>query len=206
MNPIKERIKEKLERVPRDFSSLSEHGFKYLKYSSIIDIDGSLKIGHTPWVAPYSFAITLYMPAKKVWFDKYKDRMSKSIPTMYQKFLLISNGCYYYDFNLFGLPPSLQQDPPLIDRKNLQVLDLDAANKYWINNFKLDNEKFYFGGRAYNSEENIGYFINDNKIIQVIRENGEIIKQWTNFSEFLSEELNSAETTMKKETPDDWWS
>ena len=146
MNPIKKKILEILNDFPIAFSALKEHSFKYIKHSSII-YDDLIGIGHRPWVAPYNFAIALFSPAKKAWFLKFKKMYGKSIPTCYKEFLLVSNGCFFYELNLFGLTPSIYGKNNLLDRSKLQCLDLGSANEYWIDEYNVDENSFYFGGR-----------------------------------------------------------
>lgn len=203
MNPVKIKILETLNAIPSEFCALKEHSLKYLKYSSIID-DDMIGIGHRPWVAPYNFAISLFSPAKKTWFSKYKLKCGKPIPVIYQKFLSVANGCFYYDFDLYGLTPSIQKDN-LLDRTKLQCHDLGTANEYWINAFNVDKNSFHFGGRALNDDENVGYFINQDNAICVKKNNGETISQYSSFYNFLETELKIAENMMIEETPGDWW-
>lgn len=206
MNPIKEKIIETLESIPAEYDSLKEHSFKYLNYCSIIDVDGKIQMGHRPWVAPYNFAITLFTPAKKSWFSKFKQIYGISIPTVYQKFLLISNGSYFYDLDLFGIIPSLLKDDGVLDKSKLNCLDLGLANGHWIKEYNVDDKFFHFGGRRYSYNENVGYFILKDGSIEVIRKCGGVISHYNTFPEFLEMELKIAENIMKEETPDDWWS
>jgi len=205
MNPIKIKIIDTLNDIPSEFCALKEHSLKYIKYSSIIDDDDIIGIGHRPWVAFYNFVISLFSPAKKAWFLNYKQKFGKPIPVIYQQFLLVTNGCFCYDFDLFGLTPSIQKSG-LLDRKKLQCHDLGLANEYWINEYNVDKNSFYFGGRALNYNENVGFFINQDKSICVKRKNGETISQYTSFDNFLETELKIAEKMMNEETPNDWWS
>lgn len=205
MNPIKIKVVDTLNNLQIEFRPLKEHSLKYTEHCSIIDTDDNFRIGHRPWVAPYNFTITLFAPAKKAWLSKFKKRQGKAIPAIYQKFLLEVNGCFCYGISLYGLAPSMQGSIPQIDRSKLQCLDLDLANEYWIHEFNVDKNSFYFGGRTYSFDENIGYFILIDGSINTMRKNGEVINHYRSFTDFLEKELSIAEDMMREETPDDWW-
>ncbi|WP_176699900.1 hypothetical protein [Neobacillus massiliamazoniensis] len=197
---MKEKISQAFDNVNDDYSPIVEQARRYLKYASLIDLDESFKMGHQPWEGPYSFAVTLYQPAKKSWLGKW-------IPKEYQNFLLTFNGCFIHGFCLYGLPPSMQRKTPLMNRKVLECLSLQEANLSWIHGYNVDkNECFHFGGRTYTYEENVGYFIRNKTNIICARNNGEIIGEWNDFTTFLQDELEVVEAMMREKTPEDWWS
>lgn len=205
MNPIKQKILEILNDFPTNYSPIKEYSLKYIKYSSIIDYD-LIGIGHRPWVGPYNFVMCLFSPAKKSWFTKFKKMYGKSIPTCYKEFLSVSNGIYFDELDLFGLTPSIYGRSGLLDRSTLQCFDLGDANKYWINGYDVDKNSFHFGGREFSYDEIVGYFIFEDKSINVVRKNGEILSTYTSFKEFLDNELQIAQNMIVKETPEEWWS
>jgi hypothetical protein len=89
----------------------------------------------------------------------------------------------------------------LLNRDNLYQFDLGTANQFWKFEYKTNADLFYFGGRAYSFDENIGYFIDgQNKIISLLK-TGKQIKSWTNFRDFLSDEISKAEEMMLQEIP-----
>ena len=205
MNPIKAEILKKLNSYPKEFAPLKESAMKYMSRCCIIDTNDTVQIGHRPWVAPYNYAISLFAPAKKAWISNFQKRQGKKIPPIYQEFLLTINGCFLYDFSMYGLPPSMQSSTPLLDRSTLQCLDLDTANEHWICGYNVNNEKLLFGSRYYSDRESVGYFFEGKNTIQAFRKNGEMINEWLSFSDFLQQELLIAERMMIEETPEDWW-
>ena len=116
---------------------------------------------------------------------------------MYQNLLLKINGCFIFDMNLFGLTPSLYNNK-LLDRAKLQCLSLDIANTNWIKEYNIGSKYFYFGSRSYNENENIGYFIVEDKIKTLLC-NGKIICEYKNLKEFLTEEIRISEEMYLKE-------
>jgi hypothetical protein len=191
MNSIKEKINNVLNNFDNEFISIKNCAKKYLKYCSIIDIDNSIKIGHNPVIAPENYMIVLYEGIIKSWINKFQNNIKIKIPEMYQNTLLKMNGCFIFDMSLYGLTPSLYNNK-LLDRTKLQCLSLDIANTDWIKEYDVDTKYFYFGGRSYNENENIGYFIVDDKI-KTLLWSGRIINEYKNFKDFLIEEIRIAE-------------
>jgi hypothetical protein len=191
MDKIKEEINSFLDGFDNELEAIKKYGIKYLKYSSTIGLDKSIKIGHNPVIAPENYMIVLYEGINSNWIEKFKNNTKINIPSIYQNLLLKINGFFIFDITLYGLTPSIYTEG-LLDRKILQCLSLDSANTQWIKEYKLDKKYFYIGGRPYNYEENIGYFIIDNKI-QTILNNGKIITEYKNIKDFLTEEIKIAE-------------
>ncbi|GHS85135.1 hypothetical protein FACS1894103_6410 [Campylobacterota bacterium] len=151
---------------------------------------GGLYFGNHP-SEPESYMIELYRGIDGDWIEKFKNNTQIDIPHIYQNLLLQINGFFIFDISLYGLTPSIYAKG-LLDRKMLQCQSLDDANTQWIREFKVSNTYFHIGGRSYSDEENIGYFIIDNKI-QTILENGKIINEYKNIKDFLTEEIKIAE-------------
>ena len=136
----------------------------------------------------------LFPPVEKTFLTKFEEKTGLSIPPFYQNILLEMNGCFVYGFSLYGLPKTIYTTG-LLNRSTLQQFDLGTANTNWILSFKVDKKLFYIGGRSYSYDENIGYFI-DKETIRSIRENGEILKSWSSFNNFLNDEIRIAEQMM----------
>ena len=201
MNQIKTTIRDYLNSLPVELSPLSKVGTRYLKYCSSIDTDRSVHIAHRPWLNYLNYALTFFPPVKKSWIRNFR---AKRIPDPYQKVLLATNGVFAFGLSLFGLAPSMQKQPPTLDRSRLQCLDLSLANSDWLKEFDVDQTLFYFGGREYSYSENIGYFISSSRI-QAFRTTGELLHEWRSFPAFLSSELQVAEQIAQKQSQNDWF-
>jgi hypothetical protein len=197
MNSIQAKIKKIVEEYPDELNALKNIGIRYLTKCSAIDIDNSVLIAHRPWLGVMNFAIRFFPPAKKTWLTKFKE---KKIPECYRQFLLATNGAFVFGLSLYGLAPSMQKTPHLLDRSSLQCHDLSLANQDWIKDYRTDLNAFYFGSRAFSYRENLGYFIFGNLKIKALRQNGEIYKEWDSFSLFLEDEIKQAEQQQRNET------
>ena len=204
MNPVQERILERLAGLPSELAVLKEFATRHARFCSSIALDDTLQIAHQPWVAPEGYAIRLFAPAKKAWFAKFKDRTGRPIPAGYRAFLAAVNGCAAHGLSLYGLPPSLQGATPTLDRTRPQPLDLDAANLRWIREYAVDGEPFYFGGRAWSAGENLGYFWYSDGL-RAVRKSGAVVREWPDFPSLLVDELSAAERHVTERTPTDWW-
>ncbi len=187
-----------INNLTEEWEAIKQQVSKYYDNESNVRGDGSVAIFKRSWIAPQNFGIILFPPADKNLFDKFQQNTNRSIPTFYENILLRMNGCFVYDFELFGLPKSVYTTG-LLDRTTVQQHDLGSANVFWINEYKVDKNLFHIGGRAYSYEENIGYFIDDKGTILSIRTNGEIIAEWKTFHSFLVDEIKIAEKMMLDE-------
>ena len=197
MNIVKENINKNLNNFDKEFTPIKVYGKNYLKYCSIIDTDNSIKIGHNPIIAPHNYMIVLYEGIVKNWIGKFKSNTKVNVPEMYQSVLLKINGFFMFDMVIYGLTPSIYNNK-LLDRTMQQCMSLDHANTQWIKEYNVDKKLFHFGSRAYNDEENIGYFLNEKKI-QTILTNGEIKNEYKSIKEFLEEEIKISEKMYLKE-------
>jgi hypothetical protein len=116
----------------------------------------------------------------------------KEIPSLYRELLLVTNGYLAFDLSLFGLAPSMQESPHLLDREKRQCHALSLANRDWIREFEVEENWFYFGGRALSASEKAGYFLSEGSLVRALRISGETVGEWSNFSLFLEEELACA--------------
>lgn len=204
MNPVQKRILERLSAFPPELSGLKEFAERYARFCSSIAPDDTLQIAHQPWVAPQGYALELYPPARKAWFATFRERTGHVIPAAYRGFLLVANGCAAHELSLFGLPPSLQGAAPQLDRSRAQPLDLGAANLHWKRGYAVDAHAFHFGGRAWTTEENIGYFWLE-RGLQAVRTSGEVVGEWPDLPALLASELPAAERRVAEHTPAEWW-
>ena len=182
-----------IDSYPDEYIAIKKQAKKYVQNGAYIDQSGRLNILHRPWVAPLNWGLMIYEGSDIKWVTEAEKTMGKTIPDFYKRFLTNINGCFLYDISMFGLIHSLT-------RSFLQCHSLTSANRDWIMEFDIDQSFLHFGGGTYSDDENTGYFYGQSKIIS-IRKNGKLINEWSNFSDFLNDELDRAEKEMLKEVP-----
>lgn len=135
---------------------------------------GTLRIGLNPEYGERYAACTIYAP-----LVQSVDRLP--IPKPYVDLLGRFNGAHLYSIDLFGI---------LEDESNRRrCMAIDLANRYWISEFqRLPKGVFYFGGRTFSYEENLGYFYNESLQVISARKSGEIVKSWPSVDDMIRDE------------------
>ena len=206
MNPIKNTILERLGNLDEVLEPLARVCERYLRYCSAIDpTDETLLIGHQPWIGPEAYAVRVFPAAKKSWFKKYTAIHGLKFPSDYKLILSSVNGIDAFGLSLYGIPPSMVKDRPLLDRSKVHCLDIGRANIHWKKSFPGHEERFHFGGRNYSYTQNSAYFWDRRGEIIAVLKTGEVVGRWSDFRAFLSDELRAAEDYYQSQTPEQWW-
>lgn len=154
---------------------------------------GAVSLSPVRWYGYQACLSYLYAPAKRDWIAGFEGRFGAAIPGFYREFLLATNGADILDLRLYGLAPSLQGNPPLLDRSRVQPLDLGSANSTWKAGFLFSGGKFHFGVRPHRRKF-AGFFWNPAKDrIETRSRFGFRLGQWSRFEDFLEAELSAAE-------------
>jgi len=103
------------------------------------------------------------------------------------------NGAHLFNIALFGVPPSMAQNPPLLDRSALQPLDVCTANENWRLEYRVARPNFYFASGSHSSTENVGYFLTPNNRVEAYLVGEKKIGEWTGMDAFLTDELERSE-------------
>jgi hypothetical protein len=197
-------IADRLSQIPAVLAPIAEAAVRYSAYPSKVGGDETLYIGQRPWIAPQSYTIIVYPGIDKDIVGTYQARFGINIPESYTKFLHSLGGAFLFGMSLYGIPPSMMGDPPVLDRSKLQCLDLATANKHWRNEFNTDPNFCHFGSRHFSRTEDVGYFINDSGIVLCVRCGGAIQGEWQDFSQFLKDELATSEDLENSLHPPQW--
>jgi hypothetical protein len=195
---------QRLAAVPDFLAPLKDAASRYLKYPSVLGKDGVMNIGHRPWVAELNFMLMLYPGINQEALNRYCRRFEIQIPEVYVDFLRAVNGGFFFGMSLCGVPLSMLGNPPLLDRTILQCHDLATAATLWIHEYRVPEGFFHFGGRHFSYRENVGYFFDGQNRILSVRGKKKIIAEWTNFSDFLSAELQASEKLEEELHPAKW--
>src|SRR6476659_11011643 len=142
MNPIPPYIDKRLVSLPKFLSPIVKAARRRMKLCCAIH-DGNVFIAHQPWEGLLSYEIVLFAPAKKAWFAKYAKLNGVITPPLIQKLLLAANGFKIVGIDLFGMLPSMLQDPPLLSRTAIQCLDIGEAQT-WKYEYARGDLGFHF--------------------------------------------------------------
>ncbi len=158
--------------------------------SGVNEINGDMiALSHRPHVAPQSYALRLNLPLPQANVIQYQLIHKITLSPHYLPILQKLNGADVFELSLFGIPPSMANDPPRLDRTAAMPLDIATANANWKFEYVVPNDWFHFGGGPLSFDENIGYFFDSVGKIHSIRKNGEIFNSWVTFSQFLNDEI-----------------
>lgn len=206
MNPVQDRIREHLDSLPADLAPLVKSARRHQRRCSAVATDGTLLIAHQPWVAPEAYALRLHPGAKKPWFAKYAKLHDIRIPTGLRPLLTAVNGCSAFGMSIYGMPPSMLNDPPLLDRSSIQCMDIATANTDWKHEFEgVESGAFHFGGRDYSDDEVTGYFLTGKSTVSSVLPDGKVVGTWNDIPSFLTDELAASEKLECADIPKDWW-
>ena len=205
VNPVQTRIGNRVGLFPRELAPLKDACHRYLRFCCAVDTDDTVMIAHRPWVAPLNYLITLYPGAKPSWFGKYRQLHGITIPPVLRSLLSVTNGCFVFGLSLFGMPPSMRKNPPMLDRTRLQCLDIASANQHWKQQYATHSQHFYFGSRYYSDCENAAYFLVGRTSIVAVLKDGNVIGEWSDLGSFLNDEIQASEKRECSDVPEDWW-
>ncbi len=159
---------------------------------------GAMLISHKPRVAPEAYACVLFHGVDSRMIDHYETLQIQSnryfrIPPPYREVLTRLNGASLFNIELFGIPRSMLQNPPTLDRSVRQPLDLATANMDWRKQYDVGADRFYFGCVPHTSNRNVGYFLLSDGQVEAFVEDGTKVNSWPGMKECLSEEIARAE-------------
>ena len=198
-----EPIQARLLALPPELDSLARFARRYLTRGDVhLLADGTLLIGPAPWIGTEGFSFVLFPPAEPRWLANFEQRFGP-IPSAYARILAAMNGCFAFGLALYGLAPSMQRTPPLLDRRTRQPLDLSLANDSWAREFQGAGRSFHLGGREWSDTDNVGYFLTGSTVVEARRTAGAVVRTWTTITEFLAEELEAAEVRDHANRPAD---
>jgi len=92
--------------------------------------DDEIALSHRPHVAPEAYALRLYAPLPSEVIQKYQN-LHGALPRQYLAVLAKLNGLHAFELSLFGIPRSMANDPPLLNRSLSQPYDVGTVNRSW---------------------------------------------------------------------------
>jgi hypothetical protein len=190
---VLQTLDQRLWSLPFDLHPLRDAVWQQRARGVNMHPDGTVEVAPMPWVGPEAYAFVLYPSPPPGWVAEFHDRTGRTVPEPYAAVLSALNGCFAFALALFGLPPSLHGRPPH-HRRALEPLDLEAANRYWMHDYRDADGEFHLGGRTWSDTESVGYFLDPGGVYRCRRKNGEILGEWPSLGELLAQELPAAET------------
>jgi len=158
MDVLNPRIEARFRELPDDWAALRRVATKQASTGDSVDDDGAVRVGHRPWVAPKNFALLVCPPAPSSWYEIYEQLHAVVIPPSVRHILASANGIHALGLSLYGMPPSMVENPPRLDRSRLQCFDLATAIKDWSREFGAGSDLCHFGGRVAR-DKRFGYLV-----------------------------------------------
>jgi len=169
--------------------------------SSETDFDpltGGLRLSHRPAIGTEAYACILYPGLDSDVIDRYeginRTRTPRyiDIPSFYKGVIGHLNGAFVYQTALFGIPLSMAQAPPRLDRSVQHPLDVGPANEDWRREYEVNHSQFFFASGSYSHTENVGYFLTPENHVEGYLRGGKKIAQWETLGTFLAVEVERA--------------
>jgi hypothetical protein len=193
-------FKKPMDIISAEFAPIHNLAERYKDERSCIDpASSAVLISPRPRIGVAAYAIVLYPGIDSDQIARYEQIHHKVgkfdfvIPDTYRTMLKSLNGANLFEMALFGVPGSMTNDPPLLNRSIRQPFDLAGANQNWAAAFKPQRGQFHFGAGPYSCEENLGYFLSDDGSVDARRKGGEVFRIWTSLAKFLDSEVVRAE-------------
>lgn len=161
--------------------------------TSIDEISDAVCLSPRPRIGPKAYALELFPGLSDDTLESYEAIHAIIIPEFYRNLLRQLNGAHLFELSLFGIPPSMAERPPLLDRSTSWPLDIGSAQMHWRNRYPASPDDFFFGSGPYARDERLGYFLWVNGGVEALRMNGEQFGEWADFNAFLADELARVE-------------
>lgn len=164
-------------KVLHEESNEKDHGFDGIQLGCHPRSDGEL------------YAVRVFSPLPISSIEKYERIHGVQIVAGYSNVLSQINGAWIYRLALYGVPPSMTEEPPLLDRSIPQPLDIATANLNWRNAFSPSRDEFHFGSSSWTLEKNVGYFLGPSGRVRGLVDGQGCVGEWMDIDAFLREEI-----------------
>ena len=177
-----------LDNLHPDLHPLKEAATALLDQSARVEPTlGTLQLGYRPQIAPEGYCMRLFRPLPPEGLARYERVTAFHIPAYYHELLNTLNGCFAYELSLFGAAPSMAADPPLLERRVIQPLDLSVHAR--PQPAALSADWLAFGAGPWSHDEGVTYFLSSSGEVHSLRSGGELVGHWRTFVQFLGEEV-----------------
>lgn len=168
----------------------------YSQFNSTVE-DGVHRLCRVEWKGISRYAMHVFPGTLDRHLTNYERVHSIALPMPVKRLARRMNGLSAFDLTLFGVPESMCQSVPNLNRSRIQCIDIARENWRW----RLHDKGlagFLFGGRydGASQEVHISYLVDEsNKLFGVNDTTSETYGPWNGWNEFLSSELRMAEQT-----------
>jgi hypothetical protein len=201
-----EELEQRLRRLPE---TLAASARRLSTFGAWVETPGgTLLLGHQPEIAPVKYAICIYPPLPGEAVEVYRAQRGFDMPTSFREFLSCLNGLNFFELSIYGIPPSMLGETPLLSRSSRSPLDIGTAALAWWAGFPLAiGHDFLFGSRNIGWNTQVGYFIrSDGSVVgyQKGQEDPDLALHgvWSNFEEWFGKELVAAEADVETQRLD----
>jgi len=158
----------------------------YEKYGTIIQENGTKLIGKAPHIAPMAWLHSIFKGLEINDVEIIATELNTEIPKEYVEFLTFSNGLGLFTgtLSLFGRRTSYERVAEINARQPFSLRTINIHEKP-----SNSNENYFYIG-SYNWDGSLVFIDKlNNKVHRCDRDDGEILKTWTDFSDFLKTEI-----------------
>lgn len=152
--------------------------------------------GHRPDRGTGAFAIELFPGISTSTIERYETLHQIELPTAIREMLRQVNGCNLLQLSIFGIPPAMAQEPPLLSPDRRNPYDLGTAVRIWRHGYpSAVAEAFHFASRDVGWDSQVGYFLRPDGSVTSCSKSIEIgeVGRWESFAEWLRLELDETQ-------------
>jgi hypothetical protein len=190
-----DEARRRIEILPESLSPIAEAARAAATGGAWIDDNsGALLAGYRLNKGKYhTYDVIIYPPLLRYRLDLYEKIHRFYMSENLIEILLYANGFCIMGLNIYGVPDSMAQDPPLLDRSRRAPIDI-STGRLWRSNYAPANEDhFLFASKNVGNDGQMGYFISSTGQV-VGRGNGspEVAEQtgpWANVTDWLASEI-----------------
>jgi hypothetical protein len=145
--------------IPEHLSSISQAVTELGSTGALQDRSGAILIG--PWSRDgiSSFDVMLYPGISVDDLLSYERIHQFSVAPGLAELLLSLNGCTFFELVVYGLPPSMAREPPLLDRSDRGPLDI-ASGRDWSRAYlATPADSTLFASKNVSETGQIGFFL-----------------------------------------------
>lgn len=187
-------VADQITRIPKFLWPIARVAESIAKSAAWLEKDsGALLAGYRPDIGTHAYDVVIYPPQPRSLLDIYQQVNRFSLPGPVVEMLTYVNGCTILGLSIYGVPTSMAQNPPLLNRSLRAPLDISSGRHWRIGYVNPHEDEVLFASKNVGDNGQVGYFVNAVGLV-VGRGNGsaEVEKQsepWDKITDWLASEL-----------------